>query len=210
MSKTANSPSGEVTGARENSTRAPLLPLFANLTGRPVLLVGGGKVASAKLDALLAAGAVVAVVAPEILPALDRTGVTLKQRAFEASDLDGMWLVITAAPPEVNRAVWTAAEARQIFVNAADDVASGSAYLGAVIRRGATTVAISTDGQAPALAALVRQAIESLLPDDLEEWLDEAKRIRAQWKADKVAMGERRPLLLRALNRLYSPREESR
>ena len=92
-----------------------------------VLLVGGGTVAAAKLEALLAVGARVTVVAPEIGPAFERPDVTLHRRRFEAGDLDGVWWVVAAAPPEVNRAVQAAAESRQLFVNAADDPSHATA-----------------------------------------------------------------------------------
>lgn len=180
-----------------------MYPVFLHLRGRAVLLVGGGKVASAKIAALLAAGARVTVVAPEILEPLRRPGVELQEREFAPADLDGKWLAIAAAPPQVNREVARTAEERRIFVNAVDDASSASAYLGGVLRKGGVTVAISTDGRAPALAGLLREALEALLPDDLESWAEVAGRLRAHWKADAVALPNRRPLLLRALNELY-------
>src|SRR5687768_9991596 len=88
-------------------------PVFLKLRGRRVLLVGGGAVAAAKLEGLLAAGAVVTVVAPDINAALERRDVTLHRRPFEPDDLDGAWWVVAAAPPEVNRQVQAAAEARR-------------------------------------------------------------------------------------------------
>ena len=94
----------------------------------------------------------VTVVAPDIAPAVEREGVTLHRRSFRPDDLDGVWWVVAAAPPEVNREVQAAAEARQLFVNAVDDPAHATAYLGSIVRRDDVTVAISTGGRAPALA----------------------------------------------------------
>jgi uroporphyrin-III C-methyltransferase/precorrin-2 dehydrogenase/sirohydrochlorin ferrochelatase len=68
-------------------------------------------------------------------------------------------------------------------------------------------VAVSTDGRAPALAGLLREGLEAVLPDELESWTSEAERQRAAWKRAGVPMAERRPLLLEALNRLYAERE---
>src|SRR5499427_2888286 len=186
-----------------------LLPLFLNLTGRRVLLVGGGPVAAAKLQQLLAAAAEVHVVAPEVVGEIERSsascGVLIDRRPFAPADLDGAWLVVAAATPEVNREVAAAAEARRIFVNAVDDPANASAFLSGVIRREGVTIAISTSGDAPGLTALIRQGFDELLPRrDLAEWVREARRQRARWKAEGVPMEERRPLLLHALNRLYS------
>jgi uroporphyrin-III C-methyltransferase/precorrin-2 dehydrogenase/sirohydrochlorin ferrochelatase len=68
------------------------------------------------------------------------------------------------------------------------------------------TIAISTDGEAPALAGLVREALEALLPDDLERWMAVSRQARQGWLADRVPMEERRPLLLQALVDLYEQR----
>src|SRR5580765_7829714 len=189
-----------------------LLPLFLNLAGRRVLLVGGGPVAAAKLQQLLAAAAEVHVVAPEVVPEIERTaascGVLIELRPFAHADLDDVWLVVAAATPDVNREVASAAEPRRIFVNAVDDPANASAFLSGVIRREGVTIAISTSGDAPGLTALIRQGLDELLPRrDLAKWVREARRQRKQWKADGVPMEARRPLLLEALNRLY-PRDD--
>jgi siroheme synthase-like protein len=183
-----------------------LFPLFLKLAGRPVVLVGAGLVATEKLRHLLDAGADVTVVAPDIAPAIAATQARIVRRGFEAADLDGAWLAVAAAPPEVNRAVAAAAAERRIFVNAVDDPPSASAYAAAVLRRERLTIAISTDGQAPALAGLFREGLESLIPRDLAEWFATARRARAEWLRDRVPMAARRPLLLQALNRLYEER----
>jgi uroporphyrin-III C-methyltransferase/precorrin-2 dehydrogenase/sirohydrochlorin ferrochelatase len=190
-------------------TTPDLYPVFLKLDGKPVLVVGGGNVAAQKVPALLEAGALVTVVAPTVVPALCRTGITVHQRPFAPSDLDGTRWVVAAATPDVNRAVAAAAEARGLFVNAVDDVEPASAYLGGVVRKGGLTVAISTSGGAPALAGLLREAFERIIPDDIAAWLDLARDERRRWRAAGVPMAERRPLLLRALNELYARRERA-
>jgi siroheme synthase-like protein len=197
---------------------ADLLPLFLNLTGRAVLLVGGGPVAAAKLTQLVGAGAHVRVVSPEIraeiaalaqelTPSLEpqqpAPQIILTQRPFEPADLDGVWLVVAAATPEVNRQVAEVAETRRVFVNAVDDPANASAFLSGVVRRDGVTVAISTSGQAPALAALLREGLDLLLPSDLASWIDKARAERLVWRREGVPMDARKPRLLRALNELY-------
>ena len=184
----------------------PLFPLFLKLAGRRVVLVGAGVVATEKLRHLLDAKAEVTVVAPEIAPAIEAAPVTLVRRGFEAADLDDAWLVVAAAPPDVNRQVAAAAAERRIFVNAVDDPAAATAYAAAVLRRDQLTLAISTDGAAPALAGLFREALDALMPRDLADWFAAARRSREQWLRDRVPMRERRPLLLQALNRLYDDR----
>jgi uroporphyrin-III C-methyltransferase/precorrin-2 dehydrogenase/sirohydrochlorin ferrochelatase len=181
-----------------------LFPAFLKLAGRPVLVVGGGRLAASKIEGLLQAGAAVTVVAPDVRPEIDGAPVTVRRRAFEPSDLDEAWFVVAAATPEVNRQVSAAAEARRVFVNAVDDPERASAYAGGVVRRGGVTVAISTDGEAPALAGLLREALDALLPADLDEWVALARRLRSEWKRDRVPMERRRPLLLDKLIGLYS------
>jgi uroporphyrin-III C-methyltransferase / precorrin-2 dehydrogenase / sirohydrochlorin ferrochelatase len=180
-----------------------MYPTFLRLTGRRVVLVGGGRVAAGKLQGLVAEGALVTVVAPEIRPELEQAGVVLQRRPFEASDLDEAWYVVAAAPPDVNRQVLAAAEGRHVFVNAVDDPPNATAYAGGVVRRHGVTMAISTDGRAPALAGLLREALDAWLPEDLEEWMVAADEARHTWKRDRVPMEQRRPMLLETLNRLY-------
>ena len=183
-----------------------LFPTFLKLGGRTVLLVGGGPVAAGKLRGLLDAGAVVRVVAPDVRQEILDAPVEISRRPFAPSDLEGVSFVVAAAPPDVNRAVATAAHEKGLFVNAVDDIESASAYAGAVFRRAGVTVAISTDGEAPALAGLVREALEALLPEDLEQWMQVARESRQHWLAEGVPMAERRPMLLEALNELYRAR----
>ncbi len=188
-----------------------LYPVFLKLAGVRVVVVGAGPVAASKLASLSQTGAVITVIAPVISSAMrdavrtsgGQPGVAIVERGFAAADLDGARWVIAAATPEVNREVAVAATARGLFVNAVDDVGSATAYLGAVIQRGPVELAISTSGLAPALAGLVREALEALLPDDLERWIDVARAARADWKRAGIPMAERRPLLLRALDRIY-------
>ena len=182
-----------------------LYPAFLKLRGRRVVVVGAGPVAASKLRGLLDAGADVTVVAPEWVDEAAAAGVTRVEREFRPSDLDGAWLVVAAATPAVNREVAQAAEARCVFVNAVDDPPNASLYLGGVVRRAGVTFAVSTDGRAPALAGLLREGLDAVLPaGELERWLSEAARLRRRWRAEQVAMKERRPELLDALIRLYA------
>jgi uroporphyrin-III C-methyltransferase/precorrin-2 dehydrogenase/sirohydrochlorin ferrochelatase len=183
--------------------------LFLKLAGRRVLVVGAGRVAAGKLEALLASGAQVAVVAPQVRPEFEAAGVEIWRRPFEPWDLDGAWLVVAAAPPEVNRAVVAAASAQRVFVNAVDDVATATAYTGGVLRRGGLTIAVATEGRAPALAGLVREGLEAVLPEEVESWVEEARVLRERQRLAGVPFQKRRPLLLEALNRLYGVRAEA-
>ncbi len=169
-----------------------------------------GRSGASKLTSLLAAGAEVTVVAPDIHVDVERAEkegtITVCRRRFAGEDVAGTWLVVAAATPEVNQEVAAAAEARCVFVNAVDDPPNATAYLSGVVRRDGVTLAISTRGDAPGLTGLLREALDEVLPADLSTWMDEARRQRLIWRRDSVPMAERRPLLLEALNRLYEGR----
>src|SRR5688500_5832922 len=144
-----------------------LFPAFLDLVDQRVVVVGGGTVAASKIHSLLDAGACVTVVAPDVAPAIAAMRVAIIQRAFEASDLDGAVYVISAAPPVVNARVAREARARGVFVNAVDDPRHATAFAGSVFRRGPVTVSLSTGGEAPALARVLRETLEMLISDDV-------------------------------------------
>ena len=182
-----------------------VFPVFLKLEGRPVLVVGAGPVAAGKVRPLLDAGARVTVIAPDVVEEISALApeVNIVRRPFEPADVEGVWYVVAAAPPEVNRAVSRAAEARCLFVNAVDDLESASAYAGAIVQKAGVTIAMSTDGEAPALAGLMREALEVLLPEELDLWMATAQDARRAWLAQRVPMAERRPVLLQTLNDIY-------
>src|SRR4029453_10336163 len=130
--------------------------------------------------------------APEIRAEIERTAAVLVRRRFQPTDLDDVWLVVGAATSAVNREVAAAAAVRRIFVNAVDDPPNATAYLGGVVRRDGVTLAISTSGEAPAIAGLLREALDAVLPDDLAAWMDAAKSARQAWRRDGVPMEQRR------------------
>ncbi|ABS27784.1 uroporphyrinogen-III C-methyltransferase [Anaeromyxobacter sp. Fw109-5] len=183
---------------------APLVPLFVKLAGRRVVVVGGGAMAAVRVRQLAEAEARVAVVAPEVRDDVAALAVEVHRRPFRDGDLDGAWFVVAAATQAVNRDVASAAEARRILVNAVDDPDSATAYTAGVVRRGDATVAISTGGRAPALAGLLREALDALLPRDVASWVDTAEAERDGWKRARVPLATRRPLLLEKLNALYA------
>ena len=181
----------------------PLLPLFVKLAGRDVVVVGGGAMASIRVRQLAEAGARLTVVAPEVREEIAALAAVVLRRPFRPSDLDSAWYAVAAAPGPVNREVAAAAEERRILVNAVDDPDAATVYTGGVVRRGDVAVAISTGGRAPALAGLLREAIDAILPRDLATWVAAAERERPAWKRDRVPLATRRPLLLRKLDALY-------
>jgi len=168
---------------------APLFPLFADLRGRRVLVVGGGAVARRKLEPLLAAGARVVVGAPWLEPEVAELFAAgrIEHLAgpFEPDWLDGAWLVVAATDDgAVNQAVAAAAEARRIWANVVDDLALSSYQSPARIERGPLQVAISSGGGAPMLARHLREKLETELDESLSGLatllLQERGRIRAR------------------------------
>lgn len=199
-----------MTRTHTDSAADELLPLFARLAGRKVVVIGAGAVAAAKVRMLRRTGARITIVAPVVPRRLARLAAHTVERAVRARDLDGAWLVISAATPAVNRRVARAAQSRRIFVNAVDDPPNASAYLGGTLRRAGVTIAISTDGRAPALAGLLREAFERLLPDDLARWMRRSDALRRSWRRARTPMAARRPALASAILALYGrPPERS-
>jgi len=145
-----------------------LYPLFANLTDCTVLVVGGGVVAARKTAHLLEAGASVRVAAPHLTVSLERLArdgrVTHVDGPFRPAWLDDVWLVVAATSNErLNADIARHAEARRIFVNVVDNAELSRFHVPARLHRGPLTVAVSSGGQAPALARHVRTRIEASL-----------------------------------------------
>ncbi|GAA0530642.1 uroporphyrinogen-III C-methyltransferase [Paractinoplanes ferrugineus] len=146
------------------------------LTGRRVLVVGGGAVASRRVPGLLAAGARVEIVSPELTPFLrghvDAGRVAWHERRFEAADVEGAWLVHVAVDdPVAADQVSAAAEGQRIFCVRADDREAATAWTPAVTRHGQVTVAVTDGGdrrRAMAVRDLVALALESQPPVALE------------------------------------------
>ncbi len=153
-----------------NPSPSPLFPLFADLHGRIVLVVGGGAVALRKTRALLAAGACVRVGAPRLtdgLAELADAG-TIEHRAGDFIDdwLDGAWLAIAATDDAaINAAVAAAGAARRILVNVVDDAEASSFHVPARIERGPLQIAISSGGGAPMLARHLRECFETQIDE---------------------------------------------
>ncbi|WP_462116190.1 siroheme synthase CysG [Lysobacter xanthus] len=183
---------------------APLFPLFVDLRGRRVLVVGGGAVARRKVQALFEAGADVSIVAPDLVPELQvlANAGTLAHvaEAFAASRLDGVWLVVAATDDSAtNRAVADAAHARRVWANVVDDVELSSVQVPARVERGPLQVAISSGGGAPMLARHLREKLEAELD---ESWADLARllaRYRRLIRARFPDIGARRVFFDRLL-----------
>lgn len=157
-------------------------PVFLDLQGVPVLVVGGGMIAFRKASGLAEAGAVITVVAPEIVPELAELVVSAQRRPYESGEAANFQLVITATNDvAVNAQVAADARSAQVWANSADEPQNCSFILPAVARRGLVTVAVSTGGASPALAGTVRSRIaEQILTAQVEAAAVELARQRAE------------------------------
>ncbi|QBX57114.1 uroporphyrinogen-III C-methyltransferase [Nocardioides seonyuensis] len=139
------------------------------LAGRRVVVVGGGHVAQRRIPTLIAAGAQVVVVSPEVTPAIEGMSAetTLLLREFRESDVDDCWYVVAATDdPVVNARVAAAAEARRIFCVRSDDATGGTAWTPAVGNHGSLTVGV-LGNRDPRRSAAVRDDIVTALREGL-------------------------------------------
>lgn len=148
------------------------LPVFLDLAGRRVVLVGGGEVALRKALLLLEARALVRVIAPSLHAELARLHEQGKlehlQEEFAPEQLaDAAFVIAATDRADVNRSVAAAAGARGLFVNVVDDGRASSAILPAIVDRSPVILAIGTGGQSPTLARRLRGQLEMLLPERL-------------------------------------------
>ncbi|CAI0972094.1 Siroheme synthase [compost metagenome] len=173
------------------------LPIFADLKQRPVLVVGGGEVAARKVDLLLRAGAEIRIVAQSLSPELEHQRqqghIRWLGQAFAAQQLDDVFLVIAATDDSVlNAQVFSEADKRRVLANVVDDQPRCSFIFPSIIDRSPLVVAVSSSGQAPVLARMLREKLEALLPASLGQMAEVAGRWRGQVKQRLSSIGERR------------------
>ena len=157
-----------------------LFPLFVELDGLDILIVGGGQVAKRKALSLAEYGALVRLVAPKFCRELEEDGrFRLTRRGFLESDLEGASLVISATGDrELNRCVSLLCRERGLPVNVVDEPADCSFIFPALLRRGSLSAGVTTGGASPTAAAWARDRLAEALPEGFEDMLtalDEAR-----------------------------------
>ena len=172
-------------------------PVFFDLTGQKVLIVGGGEVALRKISLLERSGALINVVAPDIAPELLARAAAGKLklfiREFSPDDLQGARLVIVATSQRVlNRWIASLSESRGIPVNVVDDARASRFIVPAIIDRDPVLVAISTGGSSPVLARRLRERLEALIPARIGELASWLKALRETSRRKLRDTGERR------------------
>lgn len=164
-----------------------------DLTGRSVLVVGGGPIALEKIEGLRAAGATITVVAPQIVPELTDLDLTLVRRGYRSDDLDGQFLVVAAtSTPSVNRRVFRDAEARALLCNVVDVPQLCSFILPAIHRQGPIAIAVSTGGASPALAQRLRDEIAAVVRPEHAELAHRLRELRPWAKSHFATYEERK------------------
>ena len=163
-------------------------PVVLRLDGRRVLVVGAGPIAARKLESLLACGAQVTVVAPQIVDEIRalaaRRLIVMIERRYEETDLDGVQMVIVSTNDStIQQQVFDDCQARGLWCNAADDPDRCSFILPAVARRGPVIVAVSTQGSSPALAGVLRDILAEALPANVQDVADVLGQMRAEMRS---------------------------
>ena len=186
----------------------PLYPVFLKAHELEFLIVGGGYVALEKMEFLFKSSplAKVTLVAPflreETLNFIKDKPVQVIKRKFKLDDLHGKKIVIaTTDVPETNKKVQEACNRRQILVNVADTPELCDFYMGGIVTKGNLKIGISTNGKSPTLAKRIRQFLEHILPQEIDELLDTLHNYRETLKGDfeskVIEMNKRTKLLLK-------------
>ena len=164
-----------------------LYPLNVDLSGRSLILVGGGRVAERKVRGILSAGTEtsICVIAPKITTVLQEHAAAgrlcWKQTCYADGMLEGAFLVYAATDlREVNAAVAAEAKRRGIPVNVIDDPAASTFQVPASIRRGELMLSVSTAGGSPALSRAIRMELEEMYPPAFGMWLERVSCLRVE------------------------------
>lgn len=154
--------------------RRPYYPLFLDIEGRSVVVIGGGAVAARKVETLRRYGARITVIAPEFSPEIEACAAggdtVLRRKRYEADDLDGAFVVIAATNDHgINQAVAADARERHVLANVINDTALCDFIVPAVIENGSIQVAVSTGGHSPALARRLKRDLQQVAGPEYSE-----------------------------------------
>jgi len=188
----------ETTVPPQSATRIVMsgsLLIAWQLKDKHVLVVGGGEVASSRIQHVLAAGANVTVVSPSTglndqTRSLIDCGVVFHDRTFVSTDLDDADMVLTAIDDvDLSRDIGTSCRARRIPVNVADDPSYCDFYFGSQIQQGPLQIMVSTNGKSPKLANIIRRRIEESIPKSSGEAIERVGLLREKLKERAPGVG---------------------
>jgi precorrin-2 dehydrogenase / sirohydrochlorin ferrochelatase len=183
----------------------PYYPVNLDLRGKRCLVVGGGEVAERKIGSLLACGADVTVVSPDVTGGIrtevENQKVEYRAKEFSPDDLEGVFLCIAATDDrEVNTLVSRLAQESGILVNVVDDPDLCSFIVPAVVNRGDLQISISTSGKSPALAKRIRRDLENQFGPECAVYLEILGEAREAARAKYGSQKEREAALNRLLD----------
>jgi siroheme synthase-like protein len=158
-------------------------PISLQLNDQPCVVVGGGKIAEGKVDGLLAANARVTVISPELTERLrayaDAGQIGYIPRRYKPGDLKDAFMVICATDEtDINHQVWQEASANKQLVNVVDDTPRCNFIAPSILRQGDLTIAISTGGNAPALAVRLKERLQREIGPQYARFLSLAGKLR--------------------------------
>lgn len=165
-----------------------LFPVFLKLEGRRALVVGGGTIATLRVEQLLRAGARVTVIAPEVSDEIEAWvadgSVQLFRHAFQPGEVSGRYYVMIAATddPAVQAGVARLAKRQGALLNVVDNPELSTFYTPAVVQRGDLTIAVGTGGQSPFLAGRLREWLDATLPENAEDLTQVLSLLRSRLK----------------------------
>jgi siroheme synthase-like protein len=176
----------------QTSESNSLFPIFLKLEQLHLLIVGGGYVGMEKLSAVLqnSPKANIKLVATSISEEIkelvkNNSGIILIERAYQATDIDGVDLVIAAVNDRlVSEQVVKDANQKSVLVNAADKPALCDFYLSSVVQKGNLKIAISTNGKSPTIAKRIKEMLNETLPDEIDALLNNMQSIRNKMSGD--------------------------
>ena len=168
-------------------------PLFLNLEGKKILIIGGGKIAGDKLDHLLDFTTDITIISPlvsiYITKMIKEHSLTYIEREYKAGDIDGFDIVIGATDDkELQEAISRECKSKDILCNIVDRKELCDFIFPSYIKKGDLTIAISTSGASPAVAKHLRMFLESILPSDIEEFLKDMKNYRKEMPQGELRM----------------------
>jgi uncharacterized protein len=184
--------SSPINGALIKETGNNLFPVFIKLETLRLLIVGGGNVGLEKLNTVLqnSPATAIRVVATSIKESVrelasGHPGITLTERPFEEADLDQTDIVIIAVNDKtISESIARQAKVRGILVNVADTPELCDFYLSSIVRKGNLKIAISTNGKSPTIAKRLKEEISTLIPDEMDNVLDNMQTIRQGMNGD--------------------------
>lgn len=185
-----------------------VFPLFVDLRGKTCIVVGGGEVASRKVEILLRFEANLSIIAPEVSSLIMELGnqgkINILRKEYSEQDIDGAFLVVAAtSSPEVNESIFKDAKKRNIPLNIVDDPEKCTFIFPSVIKRGDLTIGISTSGTYPALSKKIRKITEEVFTEEYSEILSLLADFRFRVRKSHLSHCQREKLLKQVLDEFY-------